>query len=103
MIEWIFDGIGTEFLSITITVIFSTIFGCVFYKRIINRTVKQNQISGDNSKQIQEINLENDNLYETEVKSKNKFKQSQIAGNNSIQIQIGEVNVSRKTNSKIRR
>ena len=103
MIEWFFDGIGTELLSIIVTVILSTISCRVFYRIIKNHSISQNQISGDNSKQIQEINIENDNLHETEVKSKNKFKQSQTAGNNSIQIQIGEVNISGKTNSKIRR
>ena len=49
-LEWIFDGIGTELISLIIGAIFG---GAAGYKIGSKNKIKQKQNAGDNSKQIQ--------------------------------------------------
>lgn len=91
--EWFFDGVGTELVSIVIGLIFGTgVGGIAGYKIGVNKSVlKQNQKAGADSRQKQigkpmidaldgELNIESSN---------SKIIQNQKAGNEAIQIQIG--------------
>jgi hypothetical protein len=49
-LEWIFDGIGTELISLVIGAAFG---GAAGYKIGSKNKIKQNQKAGDNSKQVQ--------------------------------------------------
>ena len=49
-LEWIFDGIGTELISLIIGAAFG---GAAGYKIGSKNKIKQNQKAGDNSKQVQ--------------------------------------------------
>ena len=49
-LEWIFEGIGTELISLAIGAI---IGGAAGYKIGSKNKIKQNQKAGDNSKQVQ--------------------------------------------------
>lgn len=49
-LEWIFDGIGTELISLIVGAVFG---GAAGYKIGSKNKIKQNQKAGDNSKQVQ--------------------------------------------------
>jgi hypothetical protein len=49
-LEWIFDGIGTELISLVIGAVFG---GAAGYKIGSKNKIKQSQKAGDNSKQVQ--------------------------------------------------
>lgn len=49
-LEWIFDGIGTELISLIIGTVLG---GAAGYKIGSKNKIKQKQKAGDNSKQIQ--------------------------------------------------
>lgn len=49
-LEWIFDGIGTELVSL---IIGAVVGGATGYKIGTKNRIKQKQKAGDNSKQIQ--------------------------------------------------
>ena len=49
-LEWIFDGIGTEIISLIIGAVLG---GAAGYKIGSKNKIKQKQNAGDNSKQIQ--------------------------------------------------
>lgn len=49
-LEWIFDGIGTELISLLIGAVFG---GAAGYKIGSKNKIKQKQKAGDDSKQIQ--------------------------------------------------
>ena len=49
-LAWIFDGIGTEFISILVGFVFGGFAG---YKIGFKNKIKQKQKAGDNSEQIQ--------------------------------------------------
>lgn len=49
-LEWIFDGIGTELVSL---IIGAVVGGATGYKIGSKNKIKQKQNAGDNSKQIQ--------------------------------------------------
>lgn len=49
-LEWIFDGIGTELISLLVGAIFG---GAAGYKIGSKNKIKQKQTAGDDSKQIQ--------------------------------------------------
>lgn len=74
-INTIFDGWGTQLLSLLIGVILAGT-GCLYYK---NGKIKQKQKAGNNATQKQEIK-------NTEGK---KVSQEQNAGDNANQSQIG--------------
>ena len=50
LFEWIFDGIGTELISLLIGAVFG---GAAGYRIGSKNKIKQKQKAGDNSKQIQ--------------------------------------------------
>ncbi len=93
--EWLFDGLGTELVSMVIGLLLGTgVGGIAGYKIGINKSVlKQNQKAGTDSKQKQigksvvgaskdELNVESNN---------SKIKQNQKAGNGAAQTQIGGI------------
>ena len=56
MLEWFFDGIGTEIVSIIVSLIVGAIGGgAIGYKVGIKRTAAQKQRAGDDSEQRQEL------------------------------------------------
>lgn len=83
----IFDGIGTEIISIVVALIIGAIGG---YKVGIRKKIKQKQSVGDYSEQSQyglvEVDSkENDN----KMFKKNTIEQKQEAGERSKQLQVG--------------
>ena len=91
--EWFFDGIGTEIISIIIGIIIGAgTGGVVDYKIGINKSMlKQGQKAGDQSSQKQEGRIVAANPEDASVIKVNslKIKQSQKAGNEASQTQIG--------------
>lgn len=92
MPEWmkvVFDGIGTEIISLILGLVFGGVIGFRIGKRK-NRTI-QSQKTGSNSEQYQETfdiqfpKEEQDNV----VQTKSYLRQSQKAKDNSKQTQIG--------------
>lgn len=97
LLEWIFDGIGTEIVSIVISLIIGAIGGgTVGYKVAIKKTLSQKQSAGDGSEQRQELQIGKNDGGINSSKSKINHKQSQKAGNGSIQTQIGGINDDRR-------
>lgn len=84
--EWFFDGIGTELVSLIIGAIGG---GAVGYKVGIRRTAVQKQVAGDHAKQTQKAKMGKDNIRINLSKSRTSIKQSQKAGNNAVQTQVG--------------
>ena len=93
--EWFFDGLGTELVSMIIGLFLGAGAGGIAgYKIGINKNVlKQNQKSGTDSKQKQigksVVDISEDEL---NIESSNsKIKQNQKAGNGAVQTQIGVI------------
>lgn len=76
--EWVFDGIGTTIIG--------AICSFIGYKAAIKKIAKQSQTAGDDSKQKQEMIVEN---VEGEINVQSSIKQTQKAGSNAEQIQYG--------------
>ncbi len=93
MLEWFFDGIGTELISLIIGAIGG---GAVGYKVGIKRTAVQKQVAGDNSEQSQEIKMGKNDVRNSPSKSKTSIRQSQKAGNNAVQTQVGGTSDERR-------
>lgn len=92
--EWFFDGIGTELVSLIIGAIGG---GAIGYKVAIKRTAGQKQVAGDDSEQTQEIKMgKNNDVRNNPTKSKTSIKQSQKAGNNAVQTQVGSTDYERR-------
>ena len=93
--EWFFDGLGTELISVIIGIIFGAVTGgTIGYKIGVNKhSVKQEQKAGTASKQRQigergkTIVLDEKNL----SISNTKIRQEQKAKNEASQIQIGRI------------
>lgn len=97
LLEWIFDGIGTEIVGIVISLIIGAIGGgAVGYKIGIKQTLSQKQSAGDDSEQRQELQIGKNGVGTNSSKSKTNLKQSQKAGNGSVQTQIGGINDDRR-------
>lgn len=93
LLEWIFDGIGTEIVGIVVSLIIGAIGGgAVGYKIGIKQTLSQKQSAGDDSEQRQELQIGKNGVGTNSSKSKTNLKQSQKAGNGSVQTQIGGIN-----------
>ena len=92
-LQWVFNGIGTEIISLIIGAIFG---GVVGYKFAIKRVSKQKQVAGDSSKQKQETKVEANGIGTVSSKNKTTIQQSQKAGNNANQTQIGGINDDRR-------
>lgn len=80
--EWIFDGIGTELLSLVIGGVLGYIAG---FKRGKQKSGSQNQSGGSDSNQRQELHIEAD------LEGESIITQKQKGGKNSTQVQIGEI------------
>jgi len=93
--EWFFDGLGTELVSMLVGLFLGAGAGGVAgYKIGIDKSVlKQNQKAGTNSKQKQ-IGKSVVGASEDELNvgsSNSKIKQNQKAGNGAVQTQIGGI------------
>lgn len=77
--KWVFDGIGTTIIA--------SICSFISYKAAVKQISKQIQVAGDNSKQEQNMIIENKRDSED---LQNSIKQTQKASSNSKQIQYGE-------------
>lgn len=92
--DWFFNGLGTEIIGVLITCIIGT---AGYYVFVYKRTIKQEQIAGDNSDQRQEYQIvDNDDEKNTALMSDN-LEQYQKAGNGSTQTQIGGTHVRQGT------
>ena len=89
--EWLFDGIGTEIISLLIGAIGGGIAG---YRIAIHRTAKQRQHAGDHALQRQEwqIDQKENETYHRSTKEKLSVDQVQKAGDHAVQTQIGGIN-----------
>ena len=98
--EWFFDGLGTELISIIIGVILVAVTGgTIGYKIGVNKqSMKQKHKAGTASKQKQigesdkTIVLDEKNLNVNNI----KIKQEQKAKDEASQTQIGRVNVNER-------
>lgn len=87
-IQWIFDGIGTEILSL---ITGGIIGGLTGYKLGVNNKGKQTQNAGSEARQRQEMTIEDSFSTEESQTVQNQIKQTQTAGQNSEQVQIGRI------------
>lgn len=87
-LEWILDGIGTEFMGLAISAI---VGGFVGYKIGVHKSGKQIQKAKEGSKQRQEMIVEGDELDDKKENVNNKICQTQKAGKNSEQVQVGRI------------
>ena len=76
--EWIFDGIGTTVIG--------AICSFIGYKAAVKKMSNQSQIAGENSKQRQEVTIEN---IDGTNSVQSSISQTQEAGNNAEQFQYG--------------
>lgn len=91
--KWIFDGVGTELISLVVGIITGGFTG---YKIGIKKSGKQTQIAKSGSKQRQEMIADNNATIEGKSKVQNSIIQTQKAGRNSEQVQIGGVKNGRQ-------
>ena len=77
--EWVFDGIGTTIIG--------AICSFIGYKAAVKKISKQSQIAGDDSKQQQEMFVDNT---EGGKNVQSTIKQTQKAGDRAEQFQCGE-------------
>ena len=76
--EWVFDGIGT--------MVIGAICSFIGYKAAIKKISKQSQTARNNSKQNQEMFIEN---MDGDKNVQSTINQTQKAGNNAEQFQCG--------------
>lgn len=88
-LQWIFDGIGTEILSLAIGAVAGGLAG---YKAGIKRSGKQIQKAKSDAKQKQELIVDVDAQAVGKAYVQSDIKQTQEAGKNSEQVQIGRIN-----------
>lgn len=84
-IQWIFSGIGTYVIELTLT----AIIGFCGYKIISRKKYVQKQKAGKNSKQTQQFIDNTTSENEINKKSVTTLVQKQKAGDDSEQSQIG--------------
>ena len=87
-VNWAFDGIGTEIISLIIGLIVGGISGYAIGKSTKSR---QTQSAGNNSKQKQVFTVDNGSNPSNKAKEKNNVHQIQNAGDNAVHTQIGGV------------
>lgn len=87
-LQWVFDGIGTELLSLVIGVAAGGIAG---YKIGIRKEGKQDQKAKSKAKQRQEMLISSESSFESKAGVQNRISQTQKAGKNSEQVQIGRI------------
>jgi hypothetical protein len=94
MIKWIFDGIGTEIISLIVGLAMGGFAG---YKIGIKHTSEQKQVADDSSKQRQELYIDEKSKTGTDSsKMQSSIKQSQKAGKNAEQSQVGGIKDGRR-------
>lgn len=76
--EWVFDGIGTTIIG--------AICSFIGYKAAVKKMSKQSQIARDDSKQKQEMFVDDT---EVDKNVQSTIKQTQKAGKNAEQFQCG--------------
>ena len=89
--EWVFDGIGTAIIGF--------LSGLISYKAAVKKMSKQVQKAGNDSKQKQEMTIENT---EEGKNVQRTIKQVQKAGNNATQVQTGRFENGKQKCSKSR-
>lgn len=95
--EWLFDGIGTEIVSIVVSLIIGALGGgAVGYKIGIKRTAIQKQSAGNDSEQKQELYIGEIGSVTNVSKNTTGLKQVQKAGDGSVQTQIGGIRDDRR-------
>ena len=87
-LQWIFDGIGTEILSLAIGAIAGGFAG---YKAGIKKSGKQTQKARSGAKQRQELTVDGNAEAGGDSNVQNNISQVQKAGKNSEQVQIGRI------------
>ena len=85
--EWAFDGIGTELISILLTI---AVAGFVGYKIHVKKVGSQNQTAKNGAHQKQILEIDGDQAIENSHIT-NSIHQKQKAGDNAVQEQIGSV------------
>lgn len=86
-LSWIFDGIGTELISLVVGLAAGGIAG---YKIGIKKSGLQKQKAKDRAKQKQVFDADSEGLAsDDDVMLQQKVRQSQKAGHDAQQIQIG--------------
>lgn len=88
-LQWIFDGIGTEILSLAIG---AAAGGLAGYKVGIKKNGKQIQKAKSDAKQKQELIVDVEASAVEKAYVQSNIKQAQEAGKNSEQVQIGRIN-----------
>ena len=88
-VRWLFDGIGTELISIVIGVIIGGFGGFAVGRRT---RIQQVQNAGDNSKQAQSTFIDIDTKDNQRTKESENILQKQSAGKNAVQSQVGKTN-----------
>ncbi|MBR5471590.1 MAG: hypothetical protein IKU81_05710 [Oscillibacter sp.] len=91
-LQWIFDGIGTELLSLAIGAIAGGLAG---YKVGVKKSGKQTQKAKSGAKQRQELIVDDNAAAGGNSNVQNNIRQVQKAGKNSEQVQIGRINDGR--------
>ena len=86
MWDWVFDGIGTELISLAVGALTGGIVG---YRIGIRNRAKQTQDAGEdaNQKQIFRAGVKSN---QKNIKYNSRTIQSQKAGNRATQMQMGE-------------
>ena len=87
-LQWIFDGIGTELLSLAIGAIGGGLAG---YKIGVRKSGQQYQIAKSSAKQRQEMTIDGVSKNEDRKSVDDNIIQTQKAGKNSEQVQIGRI------------
>lgn len=90
--KWIFDGIGTEIVSLIIG-IFSG--GLVGYRMGVSSKGKQKQKAKSYARQKQNMNIKGSMENNGNNGIKSNYKQIQKAGDGAFQSQIGRINNER--------
>lgn len=88
-LEWIFDGIGTELISLAVGAIAGGFSGYIIG---VKKIARQSQKAKSGAKQRQELLIDNDVATGEKCNVQNTLKQAQNAGNDSEQVQIGGIN-----------
>lgn len=88
-IQWIFDGIGTELISLAIGTI---VGGFAGYKIGVKNKGKQIQKAKSGTKQRQEMIIDSNTTSGRAFNVQNGITQTQKSGKDSEQVQIGRIN-----------
>lgn len=88
MLEWFFDGIGTELVSLGVGLLTGGFAG---YRIGVYSKSRQEQKAGDSARQRQTFQAKAKFGDSKSQKLSTKITQSQVAGDNSTQVQSGGI------------